>query len=55
MDITALEQALATQNIGTVVATLGTTAIGAVDPLDQILALQQRYSFRIHVDAAYGG
>ncbi len=55
MDITALEQALKTQNIGTVVATLGTTAIGAVDPLDQILTLQQRYNFRIHVDAAYGG
>jgi tyrosine decarboxylase / aspartate 1-decarboxylase len=55
MDITALEQALATQNIGTVVATLGTTATGAVDPLDQLLALQQRYNFRIHVDAAYGG
>jgi tyrosine decarboxylase / aspartate 1-decarboxylase len=55
MDMAALEQALATQNIGTVVATLGTTAIGAVDPLDQILALQKKYSFRIHVDAAYGG
>ena len=55
MDLTALEQALTTQNIGTVVATLGTTATGAVDPLDQILALQQQYKFRIHVDAAYGG
>jgi glutamate/tyrosine decarboxylase-like PLP-dependent enzyme len=38
-----------------VVATLGTTAIGAVDPLDQILALREKYSFRVHVDAAYGG
>jgi tyrosine decarboxylase/aspartate 1-decarboxylase len=36
-------------------ATLGTTALGAVDPLDQILALRARYGFRIHVDAAYGG
>ncbi|MGH2850579.1 MAG: pyridoxal-dependent decarboxylase, partial [Solirubrobacteraceae bacterium] len=44
-----------TQNIGTVVVTLGTTATGAVDPLDEILKLQQRHNFRIHVDAAYGG
>ncbi|WP_263366428.1 pyridoxal phosphate-dependent decarboxylase family protein [Edaphobacter bradus] len=55
MDLAALEQALASGDIGTVVVTLGTTAIGAVDPLDRILALRQRYSFRIHVDAAYGG
>ncbi|WP_433967880.1 pyridoxal phosphate-dependent decarboxylase family protein [Tunturiibacter gelidiferens] len=55
MDLTALEHLLATQNIGTVVVTLGTTAIGSVDPLDQILPLQKKYSFRIHVDAAYGG
>jgi tyrosine decarboxylase/aspartate 1-decarboxylase len=55
MDLAALEHALASGDIGTVVVTLGTTAIGAVDPLDQILALRQRYSFRVHVDAAYGG
>jgi len=55
MDLDALEDALQTQNIGTVVTTLGTTAVGAVDPLDRVLALQQRYGFRTHVDAAYGG
>jgi tyrosine decarboxylase / aspartate 1-decarboxylase len=55
MDLAALEQLLATKNIGTVVVTLGTTAIGSVDPLDQILTLQEKYEFRIHVDAAYGG
>lgn len=55
MDLAALEHLLATEDIGTVVVTLGTTAIGSVDPLDQILHLQQRYKFRIHVDAAYGG
>jgi len=55
MDLAALERLLATRNVGTVVVTLGTTAIGSVDPLDRILALQKKYSFRIHVDAAYGG
>jgi glutamate/tyrosine decarboxylase-like PLP-dependent enzyme len=55
MDMAALEQALDTQDIGTVVTTLGTTAIGAVDPLDRVLKLQSRYNFRIHVDSAYGG
>jgi tyrosine decarboxylase / aspartate 1-decarboxylase len=55
MDIAALEDELKKGDVGTVVVTLGTTAIGAVDPLDEILALRQRYCFRIHVDAAYGG
>jgi len=55
MDLLGLEDKLATGNIGTVVATLGTTAIGAVDPLDRILELRSRYQFRVHVDAAYGG
>ena len=55
MSLDALEAELRRGNVGTVVVTLGTTAIGAVDPLDQILALRQRYGFRVHVDAAYGG
>ncbi len=54
MDVEALEAALK-EGVGTVVATLGTTAAGAVDPLDAILALRERYDFRIHVDTAYGG
>ena len=55
IDLDTLEAALKTGDIGTVVVTLGTTAIGSVDPLDRILALRARYPFRIHVDAAYGG
>ena len=55
MSLEALETELRKGDVGTVVATLGTTAIGAVDPLDQILALRERYGFRVHVDAAYGG
>src|SRR3984885_5889026 len=55
LDLEVLEALLAAEKIGTVVATLGTTAIGSVDPLDRIVALQKKYAFRIHVDAAYGG
>jgi glutamate/tyrosine decarboxylase-like PLP-dependent enzyme len=55
MSIEALEIELRKGNVGTVVATLGTTAMAAVDPLDQILALRERYGFRVHVDGAYGG
>jgi len=55
MSLEALEAELRKGDVGTVVVTLGTTAIGAVDPLDEILALRSRYNFRVHVDAAYGG
>ncbi len=55
MDMSALESELRRGDVGTVVVTLGTTATGAVDPLDEVLGLQERYGFRIHVDAAYGG
>ena len=55
IDLAALEGLLQTHSIGTVVATLGTTATGSVDPLEELLVLQQKYGFRIHVDAAYGG
>jgi len=55
IDLEALENRLKKGDVGTVVATLGTTATGSVDPLAEILALRERYGFRIHVDAAYGG
>jgi glutamate/tyrosine decarboxylase-like PLP-dependent enzyme len=55
MSLDALEAELRKGDAGTVVVTMGTTAIGAVDPLDEIVALRQKYGFRIHVDAAYGG
>jgi tyrosine decarboxylase/aspartate 1-decarboxylase len=55
MDLNVLEALLETRIIATVVVTLGTTAIGSVDPLDKIVRLQKKFKFRIHVDAAYGG
>jgi len=50
-----LQQRLEQGNVGTVVATMGTTATGSVDPLPEILRLREKYGFRIHADAAYGG
>jgi tyrosine decarboxylase/aspartate 1-decarboxylase len=50
-----LRQRLEQGDVGTVVATLGTTALGAVDPLPGILTLREQYGFCVHVDAAYGG
>jgi len=55
LSLEALDAELRKGDVGTVVVTLGTTAMGAVDPLDEVLTLQQKYGFRIHVDAAYGG
>ncbi len=55
MCLDALETELRRGDVGTVVVTLGTTAIGAVDPLEKVIALRRTYGFRIHVDAAYGG
>jgi glutamate/tyrosine decarboxylase-like PLP-dependent enzyme len=55
MRLEALETELRKGDVGTVVVTLGTTATGAVDSLDEVLALRERYGFRVHVDAAYGG
>lgn len=55
MDLNALEEELRRGDVGTVVVTMGTTALGTVDPLPEILALRDRYGFRVHLDAAYGG
>jgi len=55
MDLKALEDRLRRGGVGTVVATLGTTAVGSVDPLADILKLRDRYGFRLHADCAYGG
>jgi len=55
MDMGALKKRLERGDVGTVVATMGTTATGSVDPLPEILAFRAKHGFRVHADAAYGG
>ena len=55
IDLNALEDVLRKGDVGTVVATMGTTAAGSIDPLPDILDLKAKYGFRLHADAAYGG
>jgi len=55
LDVAALQKRLDQGGVGTVVATIGTTAVGSVDPLPELLSLRERYGFRLHADAAYGG
>ena len=55
LDVDVLKRRLDQGGIGTVVATVGTTAIGSVDPVPRLLELRKQYGFRLHIDAAYGG
>lgn len=38
-----------------VVATMGTTLYGSLDPLAEIIKMRDKFSFYVHADAAYGG
>lgn len=41
--------------VGTLVVTMGTTGLGRVEPLADLLPLCRELGIRVHVDAAYGG
>lgn len=55
LDVAALEERLQQGGVGTVVATLGTTGLGVLDPVHRIANLCEQYDARLHIDAAYGG
>ncbi len=55
LDTDSLERRLAAGDVGTVVATAGTTSLGALDEIATIADLCSRHGARLHVDAAYGG
>ncbi len=55
MALAPLQRRLQRGDVGTVVATVGTTATGAVDPIPDLLSLRGEHGFRLHADAAYGG
>jgi glutamate/tyrosine decarboxylase-like PLP-dependent enzyme len=55
MRLEAIEELLKQGDVGTIVATIGNTGLGAVDRLPEILDLAASYGARVHADAAYGG
>ena len=55
LDLGHLEDLLSQGDVGAVVATIGNTGFGDVDPLPEILELREKHGFRVHADAAYGG
>jgi glutamate/tyrosine decarboxylase-like PLP-dependent enzyme len=55
LDPGALAARLRDGDVGTVVTTLGTTSLGALDNVGAIADLCVQHGARLHVDAAYGG
>lgn len=55
MDLSHLDELLDGGDVGTIVATIGTTGFGDVDPLPDILERATQADIRVHADAAYGG
>ena len=46
--MSALKDMLTAGDIGTVVATMGTTGTGTTDPLEEIIDLANTYDCRVH-------
>jgi glutamate/tyrosine decarboxylase-like PLP-dependent enzyme len=55
MNLSHLDELLDRGDVGAIVATMGTTGLGDVDPLPDILERASLAGARVHADAAYGG
>lgn len=55
MDPEALEKLMGERGEGVVVATVGTTGVGTVDPVEAVAEVAAENGSVVHVDAAYGG
>jgi glutamate/tyrosine decarboxylase-like PLP-dependent enzyme len=53
LSVDGLLRAMDQHDIGTVVVTVGTTGLGALDPVHEVV--DARSDLRVHADAAYGG
>jgi glutamate/tyrosine decarboxylase-like PLP-dependent enzyme len=55
IDLDAVAAECARGDVGTVVLTTGSTGLGAIDRVDEALALREHHGVRLHIDGAYGG
>lgn len=55
IELDKLEDALRQNDVMFVVANAGTTGAGAVDDIEAMIGLRDKYGFHLHIDAAYGG
>ncbi len=55
IDPEALDKLMGEKGEGVVVATMGTTGVGTVDPIEAVAEVAAKNGSVVHVDAAYGG